>query len=114
MNRQLIQRFANLIDMQSDGRDLIGDLPLLSPSLDDGYCLCNLYSEWKQAISSDSPRREALELIKDEIQIPDHRDPPCLGFLFIQIGITPEYPWSSIGCEAATAPLRDGFSSRPT
>jgi hypothetical protein len=44
----------------------------------------------------------------------DHRDPPYLGFLFIQIGITPEYPWIYIGCQAATAPSLEAiFVSTP-
>ncbi len=39
----------------------------------------------------------------------DHRDPTYLGFLFIRIWITPEYPWLSSRSQAVITPLPTGF-----
>jgi hypothetical protein len=64
MNRETAKRFAALMDMQERGCDVNSDVLALSPTLEDGYCLYNLYGEWKQALGNSPPIREALAPIR--------------------------------------------------
>jgi len=66
MNTSKIESFARLLDAQNSGDSAaIDSLHQLSPSLEDGYCLFNLYGEWKGAFSYFPGRLEALSPIQN-------------------------------------------------
>jgi hypothetical protein len=60
MNRKLAKQFATLLGREVTGRDQRSAILGLRPELTDGYCLYNLFGEWKQALACDPPRIEAL------------------------------------------------------
>ena len=52
MNRKKLQLFADLVERQLSGEtSVIDQIYELNPSLEDGYCLYNIYEQWKGAYS---------------------------------------------------------------
>ena len=64
MNRNLAREFASLLKGEVTGREKYSAIAKLQPELGDGYCLYNLYGEWRQAFSFDPPRIDALSPIQ--------------------------------------------------
>ena len=61
MNIQKIKQFYELLERQMAGEaSAVESLHILQPTLDDSYCLYNLYEQWSQAFSYEPGRSEAL------------------------------------------------------
>ncbi len=65
MNKKLIKKFASLVEGQANKDPAaMRQLKSLDVQLSDGYCLFNLYGEWKGAFSFLPGRPEALQHIR--------------------------------------------------
>lgn len=65
MNKQKIKRFQELVSEQTAGApDSCDRIRELNVTLEDGYCLFNLFQEWRGAFSFEPGRTEALEPIR--------------------------------------------------
>ena len=64
MNKEKLQQFDALVHRQESGDSTaMAELEALSPSLEDGYCLYNVYEQWKGAFSFSPGVTKALPRI---------------------------------------------------